>query len=70
MTCRRKHPARARQQPLGLTIGKPWFNDGLAGRSRVLCRKPVAVRMMTDRPMPAHEKAVRGSRERNGRAAA
>ena len=55
---------------LGLTVGDARFSDGLLARFRVLSRDPIAVRMVTDRPLPAHEKAVEEWLARNARAAA
>jgi hypothetical protein len=45
---------------LGMTVGEARFSDGQVARFRVLCRKPIAVRMVTEHPLPAHEKAVEG----------
>jgi hypothetical protein len=43
---------------LGITVGEATFSDGLVVRFHVLSRDPVAVRLLSDKPLPAHEQAL------------
>jgi len=42
----------------GISVGEALFSDGLTARFRVLCRDPASVRVIADRQLPEHEKAV------------
>ena len=55
----------------GITVGEALFSDGLTARFRVLCRDPASVRVIADRQLPEHEKAVEAwLTAHSGRAAA
>ena len=55
----------------GMTLGEALFSDGLTARFHVLCRDPPSVRVIADRQLPEHERAVeRWMDEHTGRHAA
>jgi hypothetical protein len=43
---------------VGIKVGEALFSDGLVARFRVLSRDPVAVHVLGDEALPAHEQAV------------